>query len=454
MPEREWQVVAGDQHLGVFTESQLTRRAATATLPPGALLSFGEGWITLSQFMSDLKIRAIPMTGMGPGVPPTHPAEGRVIAPPPIPASIGEPGGAAISHPLPLPPPSDPMSGPATSPAVAPYASPPTPGPAPSAHADPTADAAPASTDSSTDGEPPERDRIVILGRRQSGKTIYLSGLYAKLWRSLDGLTAKSLRGEVHQQLMEVHRTLLRGEWPMPTLDARHMELELEEAGRKRLMVALDYAGEIFANAFVDERMDIPEVKLLVDHIDRAAAVMMLVDPSIIAGSDHRAATEDDFGLVQAVQRIRNWPNGQDVPVVLVLTKIDQYQELLDRFGGPDGFVRHHFPALIRLLKQVPIFQVSAVQVRKRSDGKFAPKSDFAPMNVDKPLRYCLRKMLKAEIKAETEEQEAIRRTAIIRAERERVRKEKTQNITLISLVALILAVGIAAVVWIIKRGS
>jgi hypothetical protein len=28
------------------------------------------------------------------------------------------------------------------------------------------------------------RDRIVILGRRSSGKTVYLSALYSRLWNS------------------------------------------------------------------------------------------------------------------------------------------------------------------------------------------------------------------------------------------------------------------------------
>src|SRR5205085_669721 len=136
---------------------------------------------------------------------------------------------------------------------------------------------------------------------------------------------------------MDTVKTLSQGQWPAATLDSRSVELELEESGHKRLMVALDYAGEMFANAFVHERLDLPGVKPLIDHIDRAAAVMLLIDPSIVAGMDHQAAMEDDFGLVQAVQRIRNWPGGDMVPVVLVLTKIDQHRRLIDKFGGPDG---------------------------------------------------------------------------------------------------------------------
>src|SRR5205823_369243 len=178
----------------------------------------------------------------------------------------------------------------------------------------------------------------------QSGKTIYLASVYAQLWRSLNGLCAKALSGDVHKQLMSAHNSLRHGEWPAATLGTSRMEMELDYAGKKRLVVTLDYAGELFRKAFVDEQADFPGVKELVDHIDRAAAVVLLVDPSVVSGMDHDAAMDDDFGLVQAVQRIRNWPDGDRVPVVLVLTKMDQYQGLLDRFGSGKEFVRQHFP--------------------------------------------------------------------------------------------------------------
>src|SRR5690349_16992331 len=74
----------------------------------------------------------------------------------------------------------------------------------------------------------PERDCIVVLGRRQSGKTIFLATIYARLWKSLDGLTAKSLTGEVHKQLMSVHQMLKEGQWPPSTLGTSQISLEIE----------------------------------------------------------------------------------------------------------------------------------------------------------------------------------------------------------------------------------
>lgn len=275
-----------------------------------------------------------------------------------------------------------------------------------------TATVAPQPDVDDLESDVPERDRIVILGRRQSGKTIYLASIYAQLWRSVDGLTAKALTGEVHRQLMSVHQMLRDSQWPPSTLGTTQVDLELEYHGKRRLLVALDFAGELFSKAFLHEQSDWPGVKELVKHIDRAAAVLLLVDPAVVAGMDKHAAMEDDFGMVQAAQRIRNWAGGERVPIVLVLTKMDQNQELLDRAGGPLQFVRAYFPALLRQLKEMPVVQVSAVQTERAADGKVRPKRESTPINLDHPLRFCLRELEKNERRQELDRIEEQRRAA------------------------------------------
>lgn len=275
--------------------------------------------------------------------------------------------------------------------------------------------------DAADDDSQPERDRIVVLGRRQSGKTIFLASIYHKLWKSVDGLTAKALSGEIHKQLINTHLLLQKGEWPSSTLGTSQIDLELEYHGKRRLLVALDYAGELFSKAFVDERNDWPGVKELKSHIDRAAAVLLLVDPVVVAGADSQAAMDDDFGLVQAVQRIRNWPGGEDVPVVLVLTKCDQNQTLLDRAGGPLEFARKHFRALLRALKELPIIQISAIQTEvDKATGKRKPRADSTPINIDSPLRYCLCALEKTEETAQQRQAAEDRQQAAARAARQR----------------------------------
>src|SRR5690606_37378223 len=87
-----------------------------------------------------------------------------------------------------------------------------TPAPAP-----PAAPVAPAD-------ELPVRDRIVILGRTQSGKTVYLATLYDMLWRRTGGLCAKALTGRVHSELANVVHDLKNGRWPKSTMGSNQME--------------------------------------------------------------------------------------------------------------------------------------------------------------------------------------------------------------------------------------
>jgi hypothetical protein len=271
---RHWHILKGDKVEGPYLQQLVDQMVESGDLPIESMLSDGGEWITVGDYLKEPR----------PPVPP--PVISSTIPRPP------QMKRAQHSH-VPEPPVDDSEETHAET-----SDAPPVPPPIPHRIAEPEI-------------EPlPQRDRIVILGRRSSGKTIYLSSIYAKLWRSIDGLTAKALTGSAHKMLMESHDSLKRGEWPQATTQSQRIELELSYRGTKHLMVTLDFAGEMFARAFVNDQTDTPEVKQLIHHIDRAAAVLMLVDPSVIAGEDREAALEDDFGLVQAVQRIRNWPGG------------------------------------------------------------------------------------------------------------------------------------------------
>jgi GTPase SAR1 family protein len=288
----------------------------------------------------------------------------------------------------------------------------------------------------------PERDRIVVIGRRQSGKTIYLASIYGRLWKSLGSLSAKALSGEAHKELMSVNRMLREGLWPPSTLGTSWIALEIEYQGKKRLLVTIDFAGELFSKAFVEEQSQIHGVRELLDHIDRAAAVILLVDPSSIAGEDFDATVDDDFGMVQAVQRIRNWPGGDEVPVVLVLTKMDAHQHLVDRYGGARAFVRRYFPALIRTLRQVTIFQISAVQVDRATDGRLVPRQDSALINIENPLRYCLAKIDRAEQERICQKMEVEERARIEGFIREEAKLAKRQNLFWYAVIVGLLLAG------------
>jgi hypothetical protein len=299
------------------------------------------------------------------------------------------------------------------------------------------------------------RDRVVILGRRQSGKTIYLAMLYARLWRSLNGMTARALSGDVHKQLMETVETLKRGEWPAATLESSHLEMEIEYHGRKHNVVLLDFAGELFARAFLHERTEDREARTLLNHIDRAAAVLLLVDPAVAGAGDHEAVMEDDFGLVQAVQRIRNAPGGESVPIALCLTKMDVNGKLVAGAGGAKELVKRYFPPLVRMLKQVSIFSLSAVQVSAgAADGRPRPVKDSKPVNLENPLKHCLRVIHQNEDDAARQRAADEAYVAQQLEERRQRQRERRQNFWLVVGIGFLLLVGAVVVLAAIANAN
>lgn len=237
-----------------------------------------------------------------------------------------------------------------------------------------------------------DRDRIVMLGRRSAGKTIFLASLYQQLWRSQGELSMKACSGRCHQALMNTCETLRAGTWPYATgrSELSQMEVELRYRGRRRLMVVLDYAGELFRDVFVQDRLDSPEAAVLLTHLSRAAVLFILVDPSVAVGRDQQAYADDDFGMVQAVQHLQSQPGGREVPVVLLLTKLDQNYPLFRGTGATQRFVARHYPALVRTCPNLRIYHTSAVQVVRFRNGRTRPRGDSRPVNSVEPLRYCL----------------------------------------------------------------
>jgi len=297
---------------------------------------------------------------------------------------------------------------------------------------------------------PSHRDRIVILGRRASGKTVYLSVLYERFWKSLDGLTMKAVSGAVHSDLIRTVDGLRSARWPPATLETQHCDLEIEYNQRKHLLVALDYAGELFRRAFVEDVTDSPEAEELVRHLDSAAAVMLLIDPAVAVAKDVDATIDDDFGMTQAVTRIRNWPGGRDIPFALVLTKADQNRELIRRAGGLERFVARHFPALARTLGKVYIFQVSAVQVETNAAGEAVPKQGYVPSDIERPLLHCLGQIdLKLEIaKQEARQRHTAHLADLRRKADQRAARKTTRTIIAVVVSMVIVAACAIALIW------
>lgn len=302
---------------------------------------------------------------------------------------------------------------------------------------------------------PTVRDRIVILGRRAAGKTVYLSVLYERFWKRLDGFTMKAVSGNIHSELIHVAEGLRAGVWPPATLELRHCELEIEHQGKKRRLIALDYPGEVFRQAFVDgvtERPDAeaPEASSLIEHLNAAAAVLLLIDPASLCGDNLDAVIDDDFGIAQAVTYLRASPGGADVPVVLVYTKADQTGRYVHEAGGLNLFTKRRLPALARTLRKFPIYQVSAVQTTKRADGSELPRKDFVPRGVEKPLLECLGAITAREGREEAEAAAAQRQRSVERRIKLAEQRERqTRRVLIAVIVSMVVVAGcVIALIW------
>jgi hypothetical protein len=255
-----------------------------------------------------------------------------------------------------------------------------------------------------------QRDRIVIIGRRRAGKTIFLARLYEALWQGctlVNGrvptpeeanapgkrsqISCRASTGAAHTQFMRVVEELKAGRWPAATVGSSYAELIVEYNGREHTLTALDYPGEVFRKAFMGDS-DEPDALELLSAIDRAAAAIFLIDPQVVSAGGAESH-EDTFGLTQAAARIRSGAGGESVPIAVVLTKYDLNRPLIKEVGGVKEFAKLHFGQLFKSIERTSVFASIAVRVAQNSLGKVVPRADRPAENVVEPLRYCLELM-------------------------------------------------------------
>jgi hypothetical protein len=145
------------------------------------------------------------------------------------------------------------------------------------------------------------------------------------------------------------------------------------------------------------EGADEPAVRELLDNIDRAAAAIVLVDPGVMFEQDRLVQADQDFGLVAAIKRIRDWPGAETVPVAITLTKCDRFRDELESEGGIAKFVKERYSNLYRATfergRRGMVFAASAVRGKKDGLGREVPDLSKPPKGLVEPLEYCLRTM-------------------------------------------------------------
>ena len=96
------------------------------------------------------------------------------------------------------------------------------------------------------------RDRIIILGRRSSGKTVYLSALYSKLWESLSSFRIKAMKGPTHLEFFKVIEDLKNDRWPPATQGISESVLELTYKEGVKLSICITPKDDYFRIELID----------------------------------------------------------------------------------------------------------------------------------------------------------------------------------------------------------
>lgn len=301
----------------------------------------------------------------------------------------------------------------------------------------------------------PTRDRIVILGRRRAGKTVFLARLYKTLWSSSSDFHMRALSGESHTACIEVIDELESGTWPASTLGSQYTDIEVTYKGNKRLLVSLDYPGEVFRQAFV-QNASTEDAQELLDHVDRAAAVIILLDPSVIHSGESNEIIDDEYGMTQVLNRIREWPENKDIPIVIVLTKCDIHKHLLRDSGGLVEFTRSNYMNLLRAMDRFKIFASAAVFTKQGQNGDRIPDMSKPPVGVVEPLEYCLKKITSQEI-AKLEHEAQVAQRLRIKKYHQKQYDDQKRSVVFWSVfwsVACVVLFGIGLVTWMILNGS
>ncbi len=227
-------------------------------------------------------------------------------------------------------------------------------------------------------------DQIAVLGRPQSGKTVYLSVLYQNLWRGAGDLRACSTDGESHRTLLEQYASMTRGEWPeggQGTLDVRRLDWSIEYGDATLHLSTMDYPGEVYRKVFYEKRLDQPECVTLFRQVESAMAVMLLLDP-MQALADELDIVDLEYSCVQVVEHLRT--KGLERNFVVVLTKRDQNAALLARHGGPRAFLRKRLPRLATAVPAVPVLSLCAMPEARDAHG--AVRRNAERQTIPRPL--------------------------------------------------------------------
>lgn len=236
----------------------------------------------------------------------------------------------------------------------------------------------------------PKRDSIVILGRSNAGKTLYITALYVRF---------KAVRKDLDRDVQIIPfdqatedycrnkiESLNRGEWPAANADSQILEFSVNHPEGHTRLVTMDPKGEAFEKAFNEMHQHDADVVKLLEHIDRAAALILVSDPQAVA----KGGSNDDWLFWKSVCRLcgENAEEPVDIPVALVLTKHDVNAERISSAGGIDAFCARRYPRLVSRVPHLGRFTVSVCGQATRN-GRLVPVPQLS-RGVSDPFLFAL----------------------------------------------------------------
>jgi len=264
----------------------------------------------------------------------------------------------------------------------------------------------------------------------------------------------KASDGPTHKALTEQIDLLANKKWPAATLRSSHLTFELTYKKREKfMMVSLDYPGEVFRRAFMEDITQGAERELL-NNIDQAAGVLALVDPGVMLTGSRLEQADQDFGLVQAIERIHSTPGGEWVPIAIVLTKCDRYKAEIMAGGGLGRFVKDRYPNLCRVARGshsvATIFPCSAIRCKTTGLGQEVPDLAKPPWGLEQPLMHCVER-IRQQLAVETRDarlQAQTERAQEISQANQAAEQHQSRLAFWVILIGIVVVVGGAIVAW------
>ncbi len=231
-------------------------------------------------------------------------------------------------------------------------------------------------------------DQIAILGRPSSGKSVYLAVLYHQLWTSADDLSGRAIDGQSHAAILRDFQSLRQGQWLGGTIATRKSELQIRFRGCPVTLSTMDYPGEVFQKVFFENRIDTAEQQALLHQVEACMGALLLVDPEHAMRAD-ADLLDVEFSFLQVADHLSERGFGDHM--LLLLTKRDRNETLVDSYGGPRAFASRHLPRLLRAHPRLTVVHLSSVPTVPGPDGRRIPRLDGQDLDhVRIPLRRLL----------------------------------------------------------------